>query len=257
MIQTIRQWLQPATAISSDGTTTDDSPNHLPAARRRMDMLQPFIKPGLQDIATQPLLIVDVETSGLDLRRDDVLSIGAVRIEGMGIMLGHTFQRVLNVPTRLSPDSQLFHGLTQADLQRGDDPDRALLDLLEFGQDAIWLAWHAWFDQKMLHRSTKRWLRLPRALRPDILDLADIAPVVFPEHAEPRNDLDRWLECMGLHNSMRHDAAADAMATAELTLMCLHRARTRGLNTWGELARAAQRQARDRTRQSQALLAGA
>lgn len=257
MIQTIRQWLLPATTISPSGHAPFPSPASHQAASRRLGALHPFAKPGLQDIATQPLLIVDVETSGLDLNRDDVLSIGAVRIEGMGIMLGHTFQRVLNVPTRLSPDSQLFHGLTQADLQRGDDPDRALLDLLEFGQDAIWLAWHAWFDQKMLHRSAKRWLRLPRALRPDIQDLADIAPAVFPEHAEPRNDLDRWLECMGLQNSMRHDAAADAMATAELTLMCLHRARARGLNTWGELAKAAQRQARASKRQSQALLAGA
>jgi DNA polymerase-3 subunit epsilon len=42
--------------------------------------------------------VLDLETSGLNLNRDQVLSIGAVAIEDGAIDLGHPFERTLHRP---------------------------------------------------------------------------------------------------------------------------------------------------------------
>ncbi|KKW68373.1 hypothetical protein AAV94_05740 [Lampropedia cohaerens] len=212
--------------------------------RARLAALPALASAADQRLDAQPIVVLDLETTGLNRRRDVVLSIGAIRIEAQGIVLGKTFARVLNVETALPLTGQLFHSLTKEDLRQGDDPRQALLELLEWGHDAIWLAWHAWFDEAMLHRAAGQWLGLSPAVLPRLHDLAHIMPALLPEHARCGGDLDAWLQAMRLGNSARHDAVADAMATAELALIALQRARACGLTTWSEVIAAAAKQRR-------------
>ncbi|WP_179290592.1 PolC-type DNA polymerase III [Vandammella animalimorsus] len=268
MWQTLRQWLGARQAAPL--------PPLLPPQRhelqQRLAQLQPFAQPGAQPLATQALVVFDLETTGLDRQRDSVLSIGAVRIQACGaqpgIALGRSFARVLKVPVPISPLGQLFHGLTQGDLSQGQDPRLALLELLEWGQDALWLAWHAWFDQAMLHRAAQQWLgehapssRTGKLLLPlpGVCDLAQLLPALLgpcptalqadmPDKApviSGDHDLDAWLQALGLAHSARHDAVADAMATAELALIALAHAQAQGLQTWGQLASLASQRERE------------
>lgn len=237
---------QPAQASQASGPGAPEAVQELQQAiRQRLERLgqHAWVRPGSSDarsLVEQPLVVFDLETTGLDLQRDVMISAGAVRIERCGVELGQSFERVLRQEAVALPATgQLFHGLTRADLAQGSEPRLALLDLLEYGQDALWLAWHAWFDQHMLHKAARHWLGLLPAQLPQVLDLAQLAPLLFPEHAAATGsdaDLGRWLACFGLHNSQRHHAVADAMATAELALICLHRARTRGLRDWGQIS---------------------
>lgn len=273
MWQTLRQWL---------GSRQDAQPQAAPLSpllpqqrhelQQRLAQLRPFAQPGAQPLATQALVVFDLETTGLDRQRDSVLSIGAVRIQACGaqpgIALGHSFARVLKVPVPISPLGQLFHGLTQDDLNQGQDPRLALLELLEWGQDALWLAWHAWFDQAMLHRAAQQWLgehapssRTGKLLLPlpGVCDLAQLLPALLgpcptalqadmPDKApviSGDHDLDAWLQALGLAHSARHDAVADAMATAELALIALAHAQAQGLQTWGQLASLASQRERE------------
>lgn len=248
MHRSLSRWLRPA--------ASDDTLQLQGAMAQRLAQLRPFPEPGEQLLATQPLLVFDLETSGLDLKHDQVLSGGAVHIENMAIILGKTYERILNVDTRLQADSQLFHGLTADDLRHGTDPRVALLELLEQGQNAIWLAWQGWFDQHMLHKGAQHWLGMTTAQLPQVVDLALIMPALFPALAQPNADLDDWLRYLGLSNAMRHHATADAMVTAELTLICLHQAQTQGLQTWKELAALATREKTMREQRGQALWHG-
>lgn len=273
MWQTLRQWL---------GSRQDAQPQAAPLSpllpqqrhelQQRLAQLRPFAQPGAQPLATQALVVFDLETTGLDRQRDSVLSIGAVRIQACGaqpgIALGRSFARVLKVPVPISPLGQLFHGLTQDDLNQGQDPRLALLELLEWGQDALWLAWHAWFDQAMLHRAAQQWLgeyapssRTGKLLLPlpGVCDLAQLLPALLgpcptalqadmPDKApviSGDHDLDAWLQALGLAHSARHDAVADAMATAELALIALAHAQAQGLQTWGQLASLASQRERE------------
>ena len=49
--------------------------------------------------------------------------------------------------------------------------------------------------------------------------------------------LDDWLQLFGIQNHDRHDALADALATAQLLLVVLAAAGRQGLATWADLAR--------------------
>ena len=49
--------------------------------------------------------------------------------------------------------------------------------------------------------------------------------------------LDDWLGVFGIENYARHDALADALATAQLLLAVLAAAERAGLPAWADLAR--------------------
>ncbi|HHJ4328410.1 TPA: hypothetical protein ACQJWO_005727, partial [Klebsiella pneumoniae] len=61
------------------------------------------------------------------------------------------------------------------------------------------------------------------------VDIAQLAPLLCPE-APAHKDLNAWLAHFGLQASSRHNASADALATAELALILFSRARLRGLH---------------------------
>ena len=67
------------------------------------------------------------------------------------------------------------------------------------------------------------------------LDLAAIAPVVFPEHARHARTLDDWTRLFGIPNHARHNALADALATAQLLLVVLARASQSGSRRLADL----------------------
>jgi DNA polymerase-3 subunit epsilon len=69
------------------------------------------------------------------------------------------------------------------------------------------------------------------------LDLALLAPALFPDQPDGARSLDDWLRRFGIENHDRHNALADALATAQLLLVVLAEARKQELITWARLAR--------------------
>lgn len=186
-------------------------------------------------LAAQRLVVFDLETSGLNVRRDRLLAIGAVALEGGALALGDSFEATLRVPEAAATSSVLIHGLAPSALADGQAPAEALLDWLEYLGDSPLLAFHAGFDQAVLDRALRRHLGM--RLRHPVLDLAELAPMLLPDCRPGRDDLDDWCALFGLHASQRHQALADAQVTAELALILLHRARHLGLDSPTALAR--------------------
>lgn len=174
-------------------------------------------------LAGQRLVVLDLETSGLDTRRDEVLSIGAVVIDNGAIQLGEQFECTLHRDGHTVSASVLIHGLAPSDIAAGIEPAEALLAFMEFLGDSPLLAFHAGFDQRMLARALKDTLNL--RLRHPFYDVAELAPMLCPQ-AEIRNGgLDDWIAHFGLQVGQRHHASADALVTAELALILFSRAR--------------------------------
>lgn len=186
-----------------------------------------------QTLSDTDILVFDLETSGLDVQNDTVLSIGAVTIQRNGIALGNVFHEVLSTSAELNLDSQLMHGITRQDLAAGAPPRTALLQFLEYSTDRIWTAYHAEFDRVMLQNSIREWLGVE--FDPQPIDVAELAPLLFPDKQSAYSPLEYWLEIFGLTVRERHNALEDAMVTAELMLILLDRAHQQGYRTWGEL----------------------
>ncbi len=177
-------------------------------------------------------VVVDVETTGLSIRKDRVIAIGGVEILQLKINLRQSFERLFDPGIQLEHENVLIHGLSPQELQQGSSPESALIDFLNFAAGAPLLAFHAPFDKHMLEKECK--LRLGTGARLPFFDIEDWCRVLFPELSHKLRGLDAWLERFGLDVGERHHATCDAMATAELALICLQKARQEGYETWGQ-----------------------
>ena len=204
-------------------------PSLNPAQQQRLAQLT--APAGLNDhtLRAQRWVVVDLETSGLDLNRDQVLSIGAMVIEDGAIDLGQAFERtLLRTDNPLSP-SVLLHGLGPSAIAAGCDPVDALLDFMEFVGDSPLLAFHSPFDQHMLGRALKE--SLDYRLQHPFMDVAALAPMLCPQTHLREAGLDAWVKHFNLQVEERHNASADALATAELALILFSRARAQHIDS--------------------------
>lgn len=186
-----------------------------------------------RSLRDQRWVVVDLETSGLNLNRDLVLSIGAVVIEDGAIDMAQQFERTLHRSQQKLSPSVLIHGLGPSAIAAGSDPCEALLDFMDFVGDSPLLAFHAPFDQHMLGRALKD--SLGYRLQHPFFDVADIAPLLCPQANIREAGLDEWINHFRLQVGERHHASADALATAELALILFSRARQQQINSPLEL----------------------
>lgn len=200
-----------------------------PAQQLRLLQLPPPAALGNGALRGQRWVVLDLETSGLNIHRHQVLSIGAVVIEDGAVDFSQLFERTLQrAETKLSP-SVLIHGLGPSAIAAGSDPVEALLDFMQFVGDSPLLAFHAPFDQHMLSRALKD--SLGYRLAHPFLDVAEIAPLLCPDAHIREAGLDDWVNHFNLHVGERHHASADALATAELMLILFSRARQQHIDT--------------------------
>ena len=181
-----------------------------------------------RSLRQQRFVVLDLETSGLNMRRDQVLSIGAVVIEHGAIDLSQQFECTLQRDGHQASASTLIHGIAPSAVANGEDPAEALLSFMEFVGDSPLLAFHAEFDQRMLARALKQ--SLGYRLQHAFFDVAEIAPLVCPKAKLPHAGLDDWTQHFGLQVQQRHHASADALVTAELALILFSKARQQQLD---------------------------
>jgi DNA polymerase-3 subunit epsilon len=172
-------------------------------------------------------VVVDCETSGLDPKRDRLLSVGAVAVRGERIDLGETYAALVGQAEPSAPQNILIHGIGGDRQRSGRAASEVLPELWHFVSDATPCAFHASFDAEVLRRAAPAHARRERWL-----DLAELAPALF---AAPAGPLDEWLARFGIEPVARHDALGDAFSTAQLMLVLLAEARRQGMRTSREL----------------------
>jgi DNA polymerase-3 subunit epsilon len=202
------------------------------AARRDWERLD-YPAPGAQLDALH-FVGVDTETSGLDPVRDRLISIGACRIDADGIRVGEAFCVLLRQERPSATDNILIHGIGHGAQAAGESPDEALIGYLRFAGRAPLVGFHTLFDLKVLQRAVRGALGI--AYRPTCLDLALLLPALDAKGATGWQ-LDQWLARYGLRAFARHNALADASASAELFLIAVQKARARGARSLRDLVR--------------------
>ena len=69
---------------------------------------------------------LDCETTGLNVRTDEIISIGAVRIVGNRIMTSERLELLIRPEHGVSADSVVIHRLRDRDLEQGLPADEAV-----------------------------------------------------------------------------------------------------------------------------------
>jgi DNA polymerase III subunit epsilon len=172
-------------------------------------------------------VVIDCETTGLDPRRDRLLSVAAVALRSGRIVPAESFAVTLRGASQDAPDNVLVHGIG-ADAQReGRAPREALGEFAAFLGEGLPVAFHAPFDAAVLARAMEAQpgLRAPAPW----LDVARLVAALHPRAGRTLHALDDWLDAFGIEIERRHDALHDAFATAQLFQMLLARAEHEGV----------------------------
>lgn len=182
------------------------------------------------------LVVVDVETTGLNLATDKLISIGAVAVVNGRIALNDSFSVVLQQRESSRKENILIHGISGSAQREGAPPADALLAFLEYLGRSPLVAFHVAFDETMIKRAMREYLGIP--FKHPWLDLAYVLPALSPELARSHRALDDWSVRFTIRNDDRHNAVADALATAELLLVAIAQARrTHGTDSYDGLRR--------------------
>jgi len=178
-------------------------------------------------------VVVDVETSGLNLARDHLIAIGAVAMQGGKIDLADNLEIVVQQKRVSKRDNILIHGIGGTAQEEGVQPVEALLLFLEYLGKSPLVAFHVKFDETMVRRALKNKIGLnfghPWA------DLAYIAPALYPHLIHRCRTLDDWTNYFGIRNYARHNALADALSTAQLFLALREHMTAKAIQNYKEL----------------------
>lgn len=177
-------------------------------------------------------MALDVETSGLDARRDRLLAIAAIGLRvdwatrRLAIVPGDSFEVVLRQQVASTKDNILLHGIGAQRQRDGVEPQQALQAFANYIGTAPLLAFHSAFDETMIGRFVRE--HLGRDLPNDWVDIEHLCAVTH-EQVRARS-LDEWMAHFGIECAVRHQAAADTLAECEVLL-----------RVWPRVARQCQR----------------
>lgn len=186
--------------------------------------------PAQRQLHEVPVVVLDTETTGLDIHRDRILSIGGLRVVGNSILLGDKFEAYLPTPPGLSVEAAIrIHGIIPNSQRYTYTDEPALLPrLLDWVGNSIIVGHHIGFDVALLNQALKRDGAGP--LRNKIVDTADLAVRLRPAgYWSPKQDysLDALARRHRVPLSDRHTALGDSYITAVLWLKLLTRLGTK------------------------------
>lgn len=193
-------------------------------------------------------VVVDLETTGMSLADDCVLSMGAVRIADGRIRLGDIFNELVN-PGRDIPDSSIkIHGIVP-DMVRSAPPAGEVFErfLAYLGTDIL-VGHNIAFDLYFINKAMRNINGFPiQNLTLDTMPLSRAFGLTV--HGYPysvvwdssQNELCNLAHCSGFEVVERHNALGDALATAMLFQRILARLESDGHGHLRKLVRAGAR----------------
>jgi DNA polymerase III subunit epsilon len=95
---------------------------------------------------------LDCETTGLDVRKDKIVSIGAVRIVGNRLLTAERLELLVRPERAMTGDNMRVHRLREIDVAQGLAPEQAMRRLLEFIGSRPLVGYFLEFDVAMLNR---------------------------------------------------------------------------------------------------------
>ncbi|MBS9404849.1 3'-5' exonuclease [Halomonas sp. TRM85114] len=165
------------------------------------------------------LVVIDCETTGIDTRRAELVSLAAVKIRDDRVLTSDSLDLRLSRPASLSGDSIRIHGLRGVDLMDGETVGSALTSFLDFIGNRPLVGWHLGFDLAILNRELRPrfGFELPNAGIDVAQTYARQLRRGHPE-VEPRLCFERVAETLGVPVMGRHTALGDAVTTALIYL---------------------------------------
>jgi len=99
---------------------------------------------------------MDTELTGLDSKKDSIISVGAVVMQGGRIQLGGTFHEMVSPETAMRSESIVVHGITPSDVANKPDIGVVLEDFLKFCWGSVVVGHFLSLDLAFVNKEMKR-----------------------------------------------------------------------------------------------------
>jgi DNA polymerase III epsilon subunit family exonuclease len=183
----------------------------------------------VESLLTQGFVAIDLETTGLDPRRDDIVEIAAVPFVDARPQQAYVTR--VNPGRPIPPDSSRIHGITDEMVIGAPRIGEALAKLEEVCRDNVLVGHGIGFDLSVMSR-IRRSHRL-QSVSDAALDIMRLAAALHP--AWRRFGFDDVASRVGIGVLGRHTAEGDAVAAGEILLALIPEIIGRRLRTIGEL----------------------
>lgn len=193
--------------------------------------------PANTPIEALEFIVLDLETTGLNVKKDNILSVGAIRVADSAIYIAEHLD--FRMAQSYTPDesSIAVHGLLPVEKEGDLLEIEGIKRILEFLGNRIVVGHHIGFDRAMLNRILK--VRVGETLQNKFLDTATLASRLrlSNSYSQRQLGLDQLCKEYQIPLNDRHTAAGDAFLTAVLFLKLLQRLESRGVKTLKQLMR--------------------
>ena len=175
-------------------------------------------------------IVFDTETTGLNIRKDDVISIGAVALDNLEICVTDSLEICIQRDNTGDKNSVVIHQILSKETLNGCDEIQALKQFLNFIGSSVLVAHHANFDIQMMSRILKKHYGF--SILNKYIDTSALARRIdfgrfsnsYQLTSLREYSLDNLCKRFKIPIHGRHTAAGDALATAKLLQILLFKA---------------------------------
>jgi DNA polymerase III subunit epsilon len=191
-------------------------------------------------------VVMDSELTGLDVKKDSIVSIGAVAMQGGKIILGETFYEMVCPETALRSESIVVHGIMPSEVVGKPSIGAVLDDFLKFCEGAVIVGHFLSLDLAFLNKEMKR--LQGRKFGQPAADTMKMHNWMQDQSRGARSQYDTYEENKDLFSlakkyqiqvSAAHNALMDAFITAQLFQRFLSHLPALGVRTVKDLLRIA------------------
>lgn len=167
-------------------------------------------------------VVIDTELTGLDSRKDSIVSLGAIKMTGGRIDVGNTFYKMVKPGTDFTSESVVVHGITPSDVAELPSIDGVMDEFLAFCTGCVVIGHFLSLDLMFLNKELKRLSH--GAFNDPIVDTCSIHDWIthqggdFSRHFGENSDKDLFslAKKYGIQVTGAHNALMDAFVTAQL-----------------------------------------
>jgi DNA polymerase-3 subunit epsilon len=172
-------------------------------------------------------VVIDCETTGLNIAKDQIISIGAVKIVGNKLMTSERLELLVKPDKEVSAESVKIHRLRELDVANGLEPEVAAGKLMQFIGSRPIVGYYLEFDSAMLHKII--WRMLGQGLPQEKIEVS----AMYYEYKNAKLPInqrgqmidlrfDTMMKDLGLPVREAHDALNDAVMTGMAFIKLKH-----------------------------------
>ncbi len=170
----------------------------------------------------------DCETTGLNPKEDDIISIGAVLIKDNTIVASKKFIKFIKPKTKLQEEAIKVHYIRVCDLEDAEEIDTVIEEFLEFVGNRKLVGYFLEFDIAMINKYLikKLGIKLPNKAYEVSAIYYDWKMEAIPQgHIDLR--FDTLMKDLEIPKMGKHDAYNDAVMTAMMFLKLKNQAKVK------------------------------